>query len=155
MLKRIISGGQTGADQAALAAAFDKGIETGGWAPQGWLTEKGAEPRLKNFGLKECDLPGYPARTELNAQDSDGTVLFGDMNSNGSKLAIRCAKAFHKPILKNPTPEDLAAWIDNQEIKILNVGGNRASKNGAVYTLTYTTLTRVIEILRQPLIELP
>lgn len=156
MLERIISGGQTGADQAALAVAIDYGVSTGGWAPKGWLTESGPNYNLEPFyGLKECDLPGYPARTELNVQDSDGTVLFGDVRSAGSKLAIGWAKAFHKPFLINPTPEDLATWIDNQGIKTLNVGGNRASKNSMVYTLTYSTLAKTIEILRQPLIELP
>ena len=161
MLKRIISGGQTGADQAALAAAYDQGIETGGWCSNQWLTEDGPAPWLEEkYGLKECLDPGYPIRTIQNIRDSDGTVLFGNTESPGSKLAIKNAKLMKKPILHarfttQPTPEDLAAWIDEWSIEILNVGGNRASKNKAVYTLTYTTLAKTIEILRQPIIELP
>ena len=161
MLKRIISGGQTGADQAALAAAYDQGIETGGWCSNQWLTEDGPAPWLEEkYGLKECLDSGYPIRTIRNIRDSDGTVLFGNTESPGSKLAIKNAKLMQKPILharftKQPTPEDVAAWIDEWGIEILNVGGNRASKNEAIYTLTYTTLIKTIEILRQPIIELP
>jgi len=64
MLKNIVSGGQTGADQAGLRAAKAAGIETGGWAPHGWTTEKGPAPWLADYGLAECPIPGYPARTD-------------------------------------------------------------------------------------------
>ena len=74
---KIVSGGQTGADQAGLLAARAAGIETGGWAPEGWDTEDGPAPWLEDFGLTECTVAGYPARTEANARDSDGTAWFG------------------------------------------------------------------------------
>jgi hypothetical protein len=83
MLDRVISGGQTGADQAGLRAARGAGIPTGGWAPLGWLVESDdgrrniAAPWLADYGLAECPEPGYPARTKANVRDSDGTLWFG------------------------------------------------------------------------------
>ena len=53
-LRKVVSGGQTGADQAGLRAARAAGIETGGWAPKGWETEEGPAPWLSDYGLKEC-----------------------------------------------------------------------------------------------------
>ena len=73
---RIISGGQTGADQGALLAARALSLPSGGTAPTGWLTETGSEESLlKGFGLIECPEPGYDARTRQNVLDADGTVL--------------------------------------------------------------------------------
>jgi Circularly permutated YpsA SLOG family len=72
---KIVSGGQTGADQAGLRAARAAGIETGGWAPKGWDTEDGPAPWLEDFGLIECPVTGYPARTEANGLKPFGTEL--------------------------------------------------------------------------------
>jgi len=73
---RIISGGQTGADQGGLIAARELGIPSGGTAPKDWLTESGSnEQLLRSFGLVECAEPGYDARTRKNVVDSDGTLL--------------------------------------------------------------------------------
>jgi hypothetical protein len=88
MLTKVISGGQTGADQGGLRAAQAAGIATGGWAPKGWLTESPdgrrdvATPQLADFGLVECPEPGYPARTAANARESDGTPWFGDVRED-------------------------------------------------------------------------
>jgi hypothetical protein len=81
MLRHVISGGQTRADQAALLAARRYGIETGGWAPLGWMTEDGPAPWLADFGLVECPEPGYPARTTADVRDSDGLLWFGATDS--------------------------------------------------------------------------
>ena len=64
MLSKVVSGGQTGADQAGLRAAAKAGIDTGGWACKGWLTEKGPASWLADYGLAECPVPDYPARTD-------------------------------------------------------------------------------------------
>jgi hypothetical protein len=88
MLQKITSGGQCGADQAALRAARSVGIATGGWAPLGWLVESEdgrrniAAPQLADFGLAECPNPGYPARTRANVRDSDATIWFGDVRED-------------------------------------------------------------------------
>jgi hypothetical protein len=76
VLEMVISGGQTGVDQAALRAARAAGMPTGGWAPRGFLTEDGPAPWLAGWGLKESARPGYPARTGLNVRQSDATLLF-------------------------------------------------------------------------------
>ncbi|KKL28978.1 hypothetical protein LCGC14_2369790, partial [marine sediment metagenome] len=77
-LLKVISGGQTGADQGGLEAGKELGLETGGTAPLGWKTEDGPQPELlKGFGLRECTQPGYPVRTRRNVLTSDGTVIFG------------------------------------------------------------------------------
>src|SRR4051812_12471606 len=88
MLDRVVSGGQSGADQAALRAARAANIPTGGWAPKGWRTEDGAAPWLADFGLVECPESGYPARTRANVRDSDVTVWFGDWHSPGGKTTL-------------------------------------------------------------------
>jgi hypothetical protein len=92
MLTKVISGGQTGADQAGLRAARAAGILTGGWAPRGWLVESKdgnkdvAAPWLGLlFGLEECAQLGYAARTRANARDSDTTIWFGNVDTSGGK----------------------------------------------------------------------
>jgi hypothetical protein len=93
MIERVISGGQTGVDQAALRAARAAGIPTGGWAARGWATEDGPAPWLADFGLAECPEPGYPARTIANVCDSDGTLWVGTTDSPGGQLTLGTADA--------------------------------------------------------------
>lgn len=125
---KIISGGQTGADMGALLAGRDLGIKTGGWAPKGWLTEDGPRHELALYGLIQHSSPNYPPRTRMNISDSDGTVLFGDMESPGSRVAIGICKEDRVPYLLNPDVEELREWARLHEVQVLNVGGNRESK---------------------------
>jgi hypothetical protein len=88
---KVISGGQTGVDQAALFAARKAGIETGGWAAKGWMTEKGPAPWLASYGLVECPVPGYPARTRKNAEGVHATLILAEVGGHseltgGTKL---------------------------------------------------------------------
>lgn len=94
---KVISGGQTGVDQAGLRAARACGIETGGWAPKRWLTEDGPAPWLADYGLVEHESSDYPPRTEANVRDSDGTLLIGNPWSSGSIATL-------KAIIKYPRP---------------------------------------------------
>jgi predicted Rossmann-fold nucleotide-binding protein len=80
---RVVSGGQTGVDQAALRAARAAGFETGGFAPQGWATEAGPAPWLAEYGLVECRVGGYPARTFENVRVADATLWIGPAGSPG------------------------------------------------------------------------
>jgi Circularly permutated YpsA SLOG family len=82
-LEKVISGGQTGADQAGLRATQAAGIPTGGCAPKGWQTEYGPAPWLAEYGLTERLKASYPARTGANARESDGTIWFGTTDSSG------------------------------------------------------------------------
>ncbi len=135
MLHRVISGGQTGADQGGVFAARMKGIETGGTAPLGWLTEEGPAPWLAEYGLVECSEAGYPARTRANARDSDATIWFGDTvrDSAGFKCTMNAARSFAKPVLiveaGKTTPRGVIDWIRANNVSTLNVAGNRESRN--------------------------
>jgi hypothetical protein len=85
VLKKIISGGQTGTDQAALDASIKYSLPHGGWIPKGRMTEDGRLP--DNYKLKEISTSSYSKRTEQNIIDSDGTVIISHGNlTGGSKL---------------------------------------------------------------------
>ncbi len=73
MIKKIISGGQTGADRAALDVALKLGISHGGWIPKGRKAEDGPLP--DKYQLREMPTGSYPKRTEQNVLDSDGTLI--------------------------------------------------------------------------------
>ena len=93
MIKRIISGGQTGADRAALDFAIDKGIPHGGWVPIGRLAEDGQIP--DRYHLSEMNTKSYPKRTEQNVKDSDGTLIISHgLISGGSRYTLDMAVKF-------------------------------------------------------------
>jgi hypothetical protein len=135
-LKKIISGGQTGADQGALAAAIKYNFPHGGWIPKDRLTEDGILPDLYN--LQEMPTASYPKRTEQNVIDSDGTVIISRGNLTGGSAATRrFENKLERPCLHidlNKTPTFLAAsevhaWTIEYFIEDLNVTGPRASKD--------------------------
>lgn len=158
---KVISGGQSGADQAALWAAHDLGILTGGTAPRGWLTERGPAPELGElFGLSEHTVAGYPSRTLQNVLDSDGTLVFGNRTSPGCRLTRKYAEARDKPLLfvdwrsGEPVPSDAevqraADWLNECRISVLNVAGNRESKQPGITVAVYRFLFRVFEKARR------
>lgn len=145
MLRKIISGGQTGIDKMGLIVASANGFETGGTAPSGFITESGIDYTLKNYGLTEITaaeknefekLTGkkdkYTARTYVNTRDSDGTVyLSTDSHSPGSKTTRNGCTMFSKPFIMNPNFDSLCKFIDENNIETLNVAGNRESKLSA------------------------
>lgn len=153
VLEKIVSGGQTGADQAGLRIASKFGIPTGGTAPPGYRTESGpAFGLLVGYGLKEGDPDPrtYPRRTHKNITDSDGTVIFYGVASAGSNLTVHLCGKMSKPYLVNPAPEDLAKWIRDKDIKVLNVAGNRHSVCPEIDDIVETTLGITLEILETP-----
>ena len=154
MIEKIISGGQTGADEAGLHAAFELGIKTGGSAPKGWrITHPdgtdGSNPQLGSvFGLVEHTHRNYQKRTIQNVLDSDGTALFGYTDSPGAKLALRTCIEHRKPYIINPSSQKLADWVNNYTIKILNVAGNRQSDlNPDIYQNTYQVVYNALKLL--------
>jgi hypothetical protein len=126
----IISGGQTGVDQAALEVAHDLGFPTGGTAPLGYRTEDGPMPELlrDKYGLKESWSPAWRVRTMQNVMDGDLTVWFG-VESPGGRLTIESCGRYHKPHRINPTAAGLLylLTVEHAGIQFLNVAGNRAS----------------------------
>jgi hypothetical protein len=127
MLKKIISGGQTGADRGGLQAGRKLGLPTGGTAPKGFRTEAGLDPSLKDFGLVEHASANFRPRTVRNVEDSDGTVWFGMTDTPGALATLRAAIALDRPLLLNPLPGVLREWIVKNHIATLNVAGNRES----------------------------
>lgn len=93
MTLTILSGGQTGVDQAALRAAKACGLPTAGYAPAGWLTEDGPAPWLADCGLIECRFPGYPGRTRANVEAADWVLWIGSPSSPGGKLTLGHARS--------------------------------------------------------------
>jgi hypothetical protein len=131
LLQKVISGGQTGADEAGLFVAKRFGLQTGGTIPKGFKTLIGNRPELGvMYGLIEHESDSYVPRTRKNVSDSDGTVrLAGDFQSRGELLTLRSIKEYTKPhfdvdLADCPPPEDFVDWIVKHQIKTLNVAGN-------------------------------
>lgn len=143
-LKKIISGGQDGADRAGLEIAKELGYETGGTMPKGCRTAKGSDPSLKDFGLVEHSSPYYPPRTIENVKNADGTVWFGRKNSPGGIETFRAIAHFEKPWIANPTPQTLREFLDEYDIETLNVAGNRETTNPGIGERVKDTLRKAL-----------
>jgi len=156
---KIISGAQTGVDQIGLEVGKELGIETGGTATPGFYTEKGKDISLaEKYGVEEITKKlqagkkgrkFYLPRTEENAKNSDGTVYFAtDADSAGRIATKRYVDKHNKPFLLNPTAKELSQWLIDNNIKTLNVAGNRASK---LTTQQQTNIKNIlIEALKAP-----
>lgn len=133
-LHKIISGGQTGADRAALDFAREHGIDHGGWCPRGRLAEDGRI--TDDYKLSETPSSKYEQRTEWNIRDSDGTVIFTDVLplEGGTSATAGIAKKLGKPCLvlyrgqEEDEPDHLRRFILEHRICVLNIAGPRASK---------------------------
>ncbi len=148
--RQIVSGGQTGADRAALDFAIARGYTHGGWAPRGRQAEDGPIP-LK-YQLTALATGGYRHRTRRNVKDSDGTLILnlGDL-AGGSLLTQAFARRLGKPLLVVPlddgvtreTAARVLAWLREHDIKTLNVAGPRESQRPGIYHLTGELLMAV------------
>jgi hypothetical protein len=129
---RIVSGGQTGVDRAALDVAITLGIPHGGWCPKGRLAEDGTIPR--QYQLTETELPDYAQRTGQNVLDSDATlILCRGQPGGGTELTRRLAQGHRKPhlVVDLLQPIDwpgIRAWIAESASGTLNVAGPRESQ---------------------------
>ena len=150
MIKRIISGGQTGVDRAALDVAIKLDIPHGGWIPKGRLTENGPLPQ--NYQLKETLTSNYSERTEKNVVDTDGTLIISrGQLTGGSEYTREMAQKHIRPWLHIDLVQTAAFhaatainhWIQEKKIEILNVAGARASEDPAIYTDTLNILESV------------
>jgi hypothetical protein len=153
MIKKIISGGQTGADRAALDVALKFGIPHGGWIPKGRKTEKGPLP--EKYKLQEMPTDSYEARTEQNVLDSNGTLIISRGKLTGGSDYTRKMTLKHKKQLLgidlNYTGHfdgaSLAAsWIKLQRVQVLNVAGPRASEDRQIYSDVVIILEKVVRI---------
>lgn len=133
-VQRLISGGQTGADQSIVVVGQRLGIPIGGLVPRGWRTERGAMPELGRLGFSESDSADYRDRTRRNVEHSDATLVFAvDADSDGSRLTLGHARAIGRPCLcLDPFAPTAAAtlrhWLADVRPRVLNVAGNRESR---------------------------
>lgn len=143
MIKKIISGGQTGVDRAALDAAIKLAIPHGGWIPQGRLTENGPLP--PEYRLKETRSTSYADRTEKNVLDADGTLIISRGSLTGGSEYTREMAVKHNRLWLHIDLKQIPAfqaattindWISKKGIAILNVAGPRASKDPKIYSDT-------------------
>ncbi|AJF08324.1 hypothetical protein GSUB_17670 (plasmid) [Geoalkalibacter subterraneus] len=145
----IISGGQTGADLGALVAAQKAQIPTAGYAPKGFLTEKGPQPVLESYGLIEAPSANYNDRTLLNVYFSDATLIFArNAQSPGTAKTIEFCDKFEKKYLvvdpsQQGVEEKILDFLGEQDIFVLNVAGNRESKAPGICREVVGVLTEV------------
>ena len=134
---RILSGGQTGVDRAALDAAIELGIPHGGWCPRNRLAEDGRIPQ--KYRLKETLSPEYAVRTRLNVRDTDGTlILYREPLEGGTALTWQFAVELEKPVLLvelgfPPVFEAFHLWLSENSIRTLNIAGPRESQRPGIY----------------------
>jgi hypothetical protein len=145
MLKKIVSGGQTGADRAALDFAMNRGIEHGGYCPKGRLAEDGIIDA--RYCLQETSTRNYPQRTEKNVLASDATVIFtiAPKLTGGSKKTADFAINHSKPYVHlhsqlSNAQQRLLAFVREHHVETLNVAGSRKSKEPEIYEFVKSTL---------------
>lgn len=152
MFEKIISGGQTGVDRAALDVALKLGISCGGWCPKGRKAEDG-KIGLK-YPLKETNSNSYSVRTRKNVKDSDGTlVLTWGPPTGGTFDTIESAEKFKEPFwvvdLRESSSSDVEKvleWGKANKVNILNVAGPRESNAPGIYASAVKFLTELFSI---------
>ena len=136
---KVISGGQTGVDRAALDAAQEAGIVVGGWCPKGRRAMDGVIPN--RYPLTETESRDYAVRTEWNVRDSDATLILCMGNlSGGTRVTADCARQYGKPLLivDLQPPDDhtvVANWLGRYSVNVLNIAGPREEICPGCYAL--------------------
>ncbi len=152
-IKKIISGGQTGSEKAALDTAIKLGLPHGGWIPKGRLTENGNLP--ERYQVQEIVTDDYFESYKKNVADSDGTlILFQTYLIDGPKITQELAKGYNKPYIEIDLNDmlpfkiiiEIANWIYEKHIEILNVSGPPASKAPSIYLKTCDLLVSILQL---------
>ena len=153
---KIVSGGQTGADRAALDAALQTGTECGGWCPEGRLAEDGTI--LPRYPLSELKGAGYKERTLQNVIDSDGTVIiYFDTLSGGTEQTLLFCLNQKKPYLlidatelsPERAVERIHKFVAGNSIATLNIAGPRASDEALAYAYTLKVTSGYLTVFHQ------
>jgi hypothetical protein len=152
-IEKVISGGQTGVDRAALDAAMDAGLPVGGCCPKGRKAEDGVIP--EKYPLQELETGRYSSRTERNVVDADGTLILnkGPL-TEGTRATYDFTVQHGKPCLvvqldgdEPLEPGQVMAWIEQWRIRILNVAGPRESKSPeGIYAAASAYLKRLFSL---------
>jgi hypothetical protein len=167
-IKKIVSGGQTGVDLAAIDVAISHGKQCGGWCPKGRINESG---KIKDSYTCFVEVEGdflsekenYAARTVRNILDSDGTLIIIPKSPlpvtirDGTRLTEEAAEAHNKPYMVidlSNLPDDIyqkiASWIREKEIETLNVAGPRESSSPGIYELSTKLIENALEYMDDP-----
>ena len=145
-LEKVVSGGQTGVDRAALDVALELSIPCGGWCPKGRRAEDGSIPA--KYPLQESPTTNYAERTALNVKESDGTLILsrGSLRG-GTALTKTFAERYQRPCLvvdlQNATTPQISDWLLVNSIRVLNVAGPRESSQPGI-TRSATTFLRIL-----------
>ncbi len=148
MFVKVISGGQTGVDRAALDVALELGLTCGGWCPKDRRAEDGPIP--PRYPLTQTPWWGYPQRTRWNVRDSDGTlVLTLGKPDRGTTLTLEVATQLGKPCLvldlnQNPNAAAVHSWARTNKVRVLNVAGPRESQCPGIYARAVQFLRKVL-----------
>lgn len=148
-IEKIISGGQTGVDRAALDVALELEIACGGWCPKFRRAEDGRIP--PEYPLIEASSTNYAERTALNVRDSDGTLILalGEL-SRGTALTRDMTRRYGRPCLIVDLREevDLPAveqWLEENKIRTLNVAGPRESQSPGIHAKAVNALRSLFQ----------
>jgi len=165
-VKRVISGGQTGADIAGVEAAKSLGLETGGWLPKGWRTQDGPRPEYRDqYGMSEHPDDNYTGRTMQNVDDADATIAFRFKYSTGTDKTIGYAQTGrwqngllrttylgHKPVLvitdpKNPqlAVQQIREFLTKTGAQTINIAGHRESSSEGINAFVRAVLTEALK----------
>src|SRR5438067_958310 len=141
MIKKIVSGGQTGVDRAALDVAMELGLPHGGFCPNGRKAEDGPIP--SRYQLTETESADYGVRTRRNVDASDGTLIIkrGDLKA-GTAYTAACAQELKRPLFivdldDPPNQKAFQNWLSRHTIHVLNVAGPRESQQSRIYALAH------------------
>ncbi|MDR2877313.1 MAG: putative molybdenum carrier protein [Chromatiales bacterium] len=153
MLEKIVSGGQTGVDRAALDAALARGIECGGWCPAGRQADDGVIPA--RYPLRETIDMDHTVRTEHNVRDSDGTLMFcrGALQG-GTAYAVLMARHLGRPVMAIDMdapfdPAAVASWIASYDVRVLHIGGQRESSSPGIYQAARRYIEALLDYLEK------
>jgi hypothetical protein len=148
MFEKIISGGQTGVDRAALDVSLELGLPCGGWCPKGRRAEDGVIPA--HYPLQETSSPDYRVRTEKNIEESDGTlILTWGPPIGGTVLTLKLARRHHKPyfvvnLVHGGNAASVQEWGRAKKVCILNVAGPREGEAPGIHDRAVSFLRKVL-----------
>lgn len=145
---RIVSGGQTGVDRAALDVALELGLRCGGWCPKGRRALDGPIP--ERYPVKETESADYSVRTRLNVRDADATLILncGEL-SGGTAYTLRVAEELGRAVLVQDMDHggnvaQVHSWLEAHGVRVLNVAGPRENKCPGIYSRVRHFLSQLL-----------